>query len=126
MRYSIYQRQIDDKKYQHLNKGTEVVSLKNYARIYKGELKENLSIISALEKLFFIFNVQHPSDFVGHSLSVSDIVEIDSKFYYCQPVGWQEITARDKPQLDLTRDSLEERIKLRDLFFKSSHNYYWG
>lgn len=96
MKYSIYQRIADDKKFQPLDKGTEIINLKNYTQVYKGEINEE-TVNAALEKLFFIFNMQHPSDFIGHSLSVSDIVEIDGKFYYCQPVGWQEVKTKGKP-----------------------------
>ena len=46
---------------------------------------------NALEELFKIFNIKIPEDFKGHSLSVSDIVEIDGKNYYCDFVGWEEL-----------------------------------
>lgn len=32
-----------------------------------------------------------PSDFKGHSLSTSDIVELDGKLYYCDSFGWIDI-----------------------------------
>ena len=41
-------------------------------------------------------NINRPSDFTGHSLSVSDIVEIvrkdETKYYYCDDFGWTDIT----------------------------------
>lgn len=49
-----------------------------------------------LEKLYEIFNINHPEDFCGHSLSVSDIVVLfgdDScRWYYCDSFGWEDIT----------------------------------
>lgn len=54
------------------------------------------STVSVLEKLFEIFNINHPEDFCGHSLSVSDIVVLfgdDScRWYYCDSFGWEDIT----------------------------------
>lgn len=64
--------------------------LNDYEIVYEGEIEEeNVNI--ALEKLFNIFNVNHPGDFTGHSLSVSDIVEIDSVKYYCDMFDWVKI-----------------------------------
>lgn len=47
---------------------------------------------SLLEKLFFIGNDMKLREFFKtRSLSVSDIVEINDKKYYCEMVGWKEI-----------------------------------
>ncbi len=49
-----------------------------------------------LEDLYVKFNINRPSDFTGHSLSVSDIVEIvrkdETKYYYYDDFGWTDIT----------------------------------
>ena len=51
---------------------------------------------SVLEKLYEIFNINHPEDFCGHSLSVSDIVVLFGddgyRWYYCDSFGWEDIT----------------------------------
>jgi len=48
-----------------------------------------------LDWLFFQFNMNHPQDFRGHSLSVSDVVTIDRegtvRAYYVDIVGFTEI-----------------------------------
>ena len=50
-----------------------------------------------LEDVYKMFNLAHPEDFRGHSLSVSDIVEVsDSKlvangFYFCDSFGFQKV-----------------------------------
>ena len=44
-----------------------------------------------LEDLFTIFNCDRPEDFTGHSLSVSDIIVLDDKAYFCDSIGFQEI-----------------------------------
>lgn len=59
-----------------------------------------------LEGIFEVFNLHHPQDFHGHSLSVSDIVQlIDSDeesnglsdgFYYCDSIGWKKLDIKTK------------------------------
>jgi hypothetical protein len=44
-----------------------------------------------LEDLFYIFNCRHPEDFKGHSLSMGDIVELDSTMWYCDSFGWKQL-----------------------------------
>ena len=41
-----------------------------------------------LESLFAIFNNNHPEGYKGHSLSVSDLVELDGLAYYCDSFSW--------------------------------------
>lgn len=66
-------------------------NLDDYEVIYEGEIEEKNNIEATLDLLFYIFNMEMPKDFKGHSLSVSDIVELDSKNYYCDSAGWQEV-----------------------------------
>ena len=47
--------------------------------------------VEGLESLYQLLNCEGHPLHRGHSLSVSDIVENDGKFFYCQPVGFQEI-----------------------------------
>ena len=48
----------------------------NYELIYTGALTQDGSQIDKLEDLYRIFNIEHPQDFTGHSLSISDIVAL--------------------------------------------------
>lgn len=66
-------------------------NFKDYELKYEDEIEVE-DVNKTLEDLFTIFNIKRPSDFKGHSLSVSDIVELDGKYYYCDNVGWTEIT----------------------------------
>lgn len=43
-----------------------------------------------LEDLFYEFNINLPNDFCGHSLSVSDVVLLGDKLYFCDSFGWKE------------------------------------
>ena len=62
-------------------------SFSDYKVVYEGEIEgDNESKI--LEELFVKFNINHPTDFKGHSLSVSDIVELDGLAHYCDSIGW--------------------------------------
>lgn len=69
---------------------TEEINLAVYAMVYAGELSET-DTTQALNDMFRIFNVRQPRDFKGRSLSVSDIVEIKGKFYYCDSADWKEV-----------------------------------
>ena len=51
--------------------GGRVIHSDLYDKIYEGDLP-----CSGLEDLFHIFNVEHPADYPGRSMSVSDVVEI--------------------------------------------------
>ena len=67
-----------------------VIDLNDYEVVYEGEL-DCPEMPNALEELFEIFNVRRPKDFEGRGMSISDVVEIDSKNYYCDFVGWEEL-----------------------------------
>lgn len=44
-----------------------------------------------LEKIFRIFNHDHPEDYTARSVSVSDIVETPNGLFFCDRVGWQPV-----------------------------------
>lgn len=67
------------------------VELTNYDSLYEGE-SELTDHFGVLEYLFEIFNLNHPIGFNGRSMSVSDIVQLDDKYYFCDSMSWQEIT----------------------------------
>lgn len=96
MKYKIYQlKDLANCKYGFMSYNfakKRGFNIKHYEVVYEGELEKGLkSTIQFLDYLFMIFNTQHPKDFKGHSLSVSDIVEFDGKMYYCDSYGWEEI-----------------------------------
>ena len=67
----------------------------NYEAIYTRGVFPDASTDRILENLYYIFNVERPGDFVGHSLSVSDIValKLDGKvsYHYCDSIGFKEL-----------------------------------
>ena len=74
----------------------------NYEAIYTREVYPDDDTGRILENFYYIFNDERPGDFVGHSLSVSDIVALkqDSKvsYHYCDSMGFQELPAFQKPE----------------------------
>ena len=74
----------------------------NYEAIYTREVYPDDDTGRILENFFYIFNDERPGDFVGHSLSVSDIVALkqDGKvsYHYCDSMGFQELPAFQKPE----------------------------
>ena len=68
-------------------------SMSDYVPVWRGEI-ESKTINGALEELFRIFNVDRPEQYCGRSLSVSDVVMLDGKCYYCDSFGWSECPDR--------------------------------
>lgn len=70
----------------------------DYKKVYEMETDTECT----LDDIFVMFNMKHPKDFRGHSLSVSDIVAIKKdtgwKWYYCDSFGWEDITDHIKPK----------------------------
>lgn len=69
-----------------------------YDKIWSGEVfNEEENLYMFLDEIYEAFNLYHPKDFTGHSLSVSDIVQIIDKdesingYYYCDSFGWLKL-----------------------------------
>ena len=90
MKYKIYQLDKNHEDYL-FRRYNENAKLSWYNEVYVGEIEPKVNIFATLEELFFIFNMQHPADFKGHSLSVSDVVELDWKYWYCDSFGYVEL-----------------------------------
>lgn len=87
-----------------------------YDRVYSGEITGE-----TLEDVYCTFNFEHPAGFNGHSLSVSDVVEIvesdsiEPGFYFCDSIGFKQIafdTSRVPEKEDKIRVVLLEPGKL--------------
>ena len=74
----------------------------NNDAVYNREVYPDDDTGRILENFYYIFNDERPGDFVGHSLSVSDIVALkqDGKvsYHYCDSMGFQELPAFQKPE----------------------------
>ena len=84
------------------------VDRKNYQLVYTAPLDQNTS----LDEIYHRFNMEHPTDYTGRSLSLGDIVVFrqDGKqtAYYVDSVGYREVPEFFKEQgQPLTPDKLE-------------------
>ena len=74
-------------------KGTKEVNAAAYDRVYDGKMD-----CISLENIYQKFNVDHPADYKGRSLSVSDVVEIRGSdtlnpgFYFVDSIGFKSIS----------------------------------
>lgn len=69
----------------------------NYRIAYDGQLGTN-----DLEDIYTRCNVDHPPGYKGHSLSMSDVVELydgdSSEYHYCDHFGFQKINFKSPEQ----------------------------
>lgn len=65
--------------------------LEDYKLVYEGEF-EPQGEYSEPDQLYMKFQGEKPEGYTGHSISMSDVVEIDGKYYYCDSIGWEEIS----------------------------------
>lgn len=76
--------------YEYLKKNHLEPTIGNYATVFDGALATN-----DLEEIYTKFNVDHPDDFEGHSLSISDVVELYDEnsrdFYYVDSMGYEKV-----------------------------------
>lgn len=61
-----------------------------YKKVYEGEIEPG-EVAKVLDTLFTKFNMSHPNEFTGHSLSVSDVIILDGVMYYCDSYRWINI-----------------------------------
>ena len=97
----------------YLEKEGIPVSRENYTLVYTGELKEGMS----LENIYTKFNIDHPADFTGHSLSVSDVVVLhqdgENTSHYVDSVGYREIPEFTK-ELSISAEISKEEAPVMD------------
>lgn len=71
--------------------------MENYEAVFGGALDTN-----DLEAIYAKFNLDHPPGFKGHSLSISDMVELydesGSEFHYVDRFGFQKIGITEQEQ----------------------------
>ena len=118
--FSIYQikggdetRDFRFEPYDRLQAAGNVVDRANYELVYTAPLAPETS----LEDIYTRFNIDHPKDFKGHSLSVSDVVVLHQNgqdaAHFVDSVGFRQVPEFLQEQKQLTPDDLEtgETIK---------------
>ena len=80
-----------------LESAGRAVECGNYDIVYTGELMDTGSTVDRLGVLWDRFNNEHPADFKGHSLSVSDIIALKQygavSCHYVDSFGFKELPA---------------------------------
>ena len=78
-------------KMSHVQAGGLQVKAEDYESMYKEELKPG----ETLDTIYERFNIHRPKDFTGHSLSVSDVIVLESesekKAFYVDSFGFSEL-----------------------------------
>ena len=96
------------------------VNRADYELVYTEPLTEK----DTLEAIYERFNIQHPADFTGHSLSVSDVVVINDgesiKACYVDSIGFAELPDFFKERkMDLKKETiLDEQLQEIEIFDK--------
>lgn len=63
-----------------------------YEKVFEGEIEEAENLAETLENIFIALNVgKKPEGYRGHSLSMSDVIEIYGKFYYVDGIGYKQL-----------------------------------
>jgi len=112
--FSIYQikggdetRDFRFEPYDRLQAAGNVVDRANYELVYSAPLAPETS----LEDIYTRFNIDHPKDFRGHSLSVSDVVVLhqdgQDAAHFVDSVGFRQVPEFLQEQKQLTPDDLE-------------------
>ena len=119
--FSIYQlkrgdetRDLRFEPYDRLIVTGHSVDAANYDLIYTADLTPDMTLGSIWET----FNIDHPKDFKGHSLSVSDIVVLHQNgqdtAHYVDSIGYKEVPEFLQPKQENTLKHVEDTIEQND------------
>lgn len=119
--FSIYQLKRGDETrdfrfepYDRLTAAGLAVDPANYDLIYTAPLAPDMT----LEQIYERFNIDHPADFKGHSLSVSDVVVLhqdgQDAAHYVDSIGYRQVPEfLNEPQKELIPDDFLTGEKIR-------------
>ena len=121
--FSIYQikggdetRDLRFEPYDRLIAAGHRVDPKNYALVYSAPLTPGTS----LEDIYTRFNIDHPKDFKGHSLSVSDVVVLHQNgqdtAHYVDSLGYKDVPEFLQPEnyLKTAEQTTEQNYNMID------------
>ena len=121
--FSIYQikggdgtRDFRFEPYDRLHAAGNVVDKANYELVYSAELTPGTS----LEDIYTRFNIDHPKDFKGHSLSVSDVVVLHQNgqdtAHYVDSLGYKDVPEFLQPEnyLKTAEQTTEQNYNMID------------
>lgn len=94
MNYKVNIYQLTEENADKMFKGYngKPIQMSDYKKVYTYTHKSNVrDEQKALNEVYQMFNISCPEDFKGHSLSVSDIVQINGTPYYVDRFGFAKI-----------------------------------
>jgi ABC-type lipopolysaccharide export system ATPase subunit len=68
----------------------------DYVGVYRGEIKAEITPPEAttpyeLDTLFHKFNIEHPENYAGVSMSGGDVIMLEDEYYLCCSMGWAKL-----------------------------------
>lgn len=121
------------------------IDASDYNFVYSGQMTDD----DTLDRLYERFNIEHPGDYTGHSLSVSDVIVLQEeqrmKAYYVDSFGYRELPdfLRQRQEMLNTDDlitnqtrgtaveghfgtwhTVEEKEIAGETFFRMEHDEY--
>ena len=96
---------------EQLRRNGRTIDPDNYEQKYSAPLEEN----ETLEGIYTRFNIDRPADFIGHSLSVSDVVVLERgetvTAYYCDSASFEEVPEFLTRELAPTTHDLKTEVE---------------
>lgn len=92
--------------------GSREINSGIYDKVYEGTIPG-----SSLEDVYTKFNLDHPADYRGRSLSVSDIVGVTNSsgvcdgFYFCDSIGFKAVAFAPEQAADRTSPAEKPRLE---------------
>jgi antirestriction protein ArdC len=132
--YAIYQLKDDPstrdfrfEPYDRLQAAGLTVDPSNYAFIYAGQLGKD----ETLETIYERFNISHPADFTGHSLSVADVVTLNrdgiETAHYVDSFGFKEVPEFLNPAPAFDMQQTADRLqRIHDSVMEADPNKTMG
>ena len=119
--FSIYQlkrgdetRDLRFEPYDRLQATGHTVDPANYDLIYTAPLENGMTLDSIYER----FNIDHPKDFKGHSLSVSDVVVLhqngENTAHYVDSIGYMQVPEFLQPEKVNPLKHVEDTVEQND------------
>ena len=85
------------------------ISLKEFKKVFKSDIQGMLESIFSFGNHANQFRQHYPN---ARSISVSDIIEIDGKYYYCDTFGFKDITDRVKEKQEEAISDYQDKMSI--------------
>lgn len=134
---SLIERGLYLKMHDHEHPFCGTVPAEYYLMIFRGEIEcpqqlpedHEQRAHMILEKVYSIFNTDHPAGYCGRSLSAGDVVKLEGKYYLCAVFGFEEVTFKASPEHPMENPTacpleLPDGTALRVMVHKKSETSY--